>query len=152
MIKVGTCGPQAANAKLNRGARRAYQVRSAKSDVRRKFYELAAAGPAPIASEALERIAQLYRIKSEVRGRGADECRAVRQSRSRPIITDLEPWLTAKLGLISQKIKLAEAIRYASRLRASPPGAVSHHNKGATIDREMGVTVQSELTSIATKD
>ena len=28
--------------------------------VRRRFYELAAAGPAPIASEALERIAELY--------------------------------------------------------------------------------------------
>ena len=32
--------------------------------VRRTFYELAAAGPAPIASEALERIAELYAIES----------------------------------------------------------------------------------------
>jgi len=39
--------------------------------------------------------------------------RAVRQVRSRPIIDDLEPWLRAKLVLISQKTKLAEAIRYA---------------------------------------
>ena len=39
--------------------------------------------------------------------------RAVRQVRSRPIIDDLEPWLRAKLALISQKTKLAEAIRYA---------------------------------------
>jgi hypothetical protein len=30
------------------------------SHVRRRFYELAAAGPAPIATEALERIAKLY--------------------------------------------------------------------------------------------
>jgi hypothetical protein len=37
----------------------------------------------------------------------------VRQERSRPIIDDLEPWLHAKLALISQKSKLAEAIRYA---------------------------------------
>ena len=35
------------------------------------------------------------------------------RSRSRPIIDDLEPWLRAKLALISQKTKLAEAIRYA---------------------------------------
>ena len=83
------------------------------SHVRRRFYELAAAGPAPIASEALERIAQLYRIESEVRGRSADERRAIRQEKSRPVIDDLKPWLTAKLGLISQKTKLAEAIRYA---------------------------------------
>ena len=32
---------------------------------------------------------------------------------ARPIIDDLEPWLRAKLVLISQKTKLAEAIRYA---------------------------------------
>ena len=51
--------------------------------VRRRFYELAAAGPAPIASEALERIAELYRIEADIRGRSADERRAVRQERSR---------------------------------------------------------------------
>ena len=33
--------------------------------------------------------------------------------RVRPIVADLEPWLRAKLALISQKTKLAEAIRYA---------------------------------------
>ncbi len=83
------------------------------SHVRRRFYELAAAGPAPIAGEALERIAGLYAIEKDIRGRGAEERRAVRQDRSRPIIDDLEPWLRAKLALISQKTKLAEAIRYA---------------------------------------
>ena len=83
------------------------------SHVRRKLYELAAAGPAPIASEALERIAALYRVESEIRGRSAEERRAIRQEKSRPIIEAFEPWLTAKLGLISQKTKLAEAIRYA---------------------------------------
>ena len=83
------------------------------SHVRRRFYELAAAGAAPIASEALERIGSLYRIESEIRGRNADERRDARRERSRPIIEGLEPWLREKLGLISQKTKLAEAIRYA---------------------------------------
>lgn len=83
------------------------------SHVRRRFYELAAAGPAPIASEALERIAGLYVIEAQIRGRTADERRAVRQEKSRPIADELEPWLRAKLSLISQKTKLAEAIRYA---------------------------------------
>ena len=82
------------------------------SHVRRRFYELAAAGSAPIASEALENIAGLYRIEAEIRGRGADERRAIRGDKSRPIIETLEPWLREKLGLISQKTKLAEAIRY----------------------------------------
>jgi transposase len=41
------------------------------SHVRRRFYELAAAGPAPIAGEALQRIASLYEIEAEIRGRSA---------------------------------------------------------------------------------
>ena len=81
--------------------------------VRRRFFELAAAGPAPIASEALERIAKLYAVESEIRGRNADERCALRQEKSRPVIDDLESWLRTKLGLISQKTKLAETIRYA---------------------------------------
>jgi transposase len=83
------------------------------SHVRRRFYELAVAGPAPIASEALERISKLYAVESHVRGRSADERRAVRQEKSKPIVDDFESWLRAKLELISQKTKLAEAIRYA---------------------------------------
>jgi transposase len=78
--------------------------------VRRRFFELAAAGPAPIASEALGRIAG---VESDIRGRSADERQTVRQDQSRPIIDELEPWLRAKLALISQKTKLAAAIRYA---------------------------------------
>jgi transposase len=81
--------------------------------VRRRFYELAVAGAAPIASEALTRIAELYRIESEIRGMSAAQRCRVRQQKSRPILEALEPWLRAKLGLISQKSRLAEAIRYA---------------------------------------
>jgi hypothetical protein len=83
------------------------------SHVRRKFYELAQSGPAPIATEALARIAELYRVENEIRGCPAEERRAARQAKSRPVIEALEPWLRAKLALISQKSKLAEAIRYA---------------------------------------
>jgi transposase len=80
--------------------------------VRRRFYELAVGGPAPIASEALERIAALYAIEKDIRGRSAEERRAVRQDRTRPLLADLQAWLRQKLLLISQKTKLAEAIRY----------------------------------------
>ncbi len=83
------------------------------SHVRRRFYELAAAGPAPIASKALERIGALYAVEKDIRGRSPDERRDVRQEKSRPIVDTLEPWLREKLALISQKTKLAEAIRYA---------------------------------------
>jgi len=81
------------------------------SHVRRGFYELAVSGPAPIASEALERIAGLYAVEKDVRGRSPEERRAVRSLKSRPLIAALEPWLRTKLGLISQKSKLATAIR-----------------------------------------
>jgi hypothetical protein len=80
--------------------------------VRRRFVELARGGPAPIASEALERIAALYRIETEIRGRSREERRAVRQARSRPVVDALEPWLRERLALVSQKSKLADALRY----------------------------------------
>ncbi len=83
------------------------------SHVRRKFYELATPGPAPIASEALQRIAALYAIEKDIRGRSADERRTVRQKNTQPLMNAFEQWLRAKLALISQKGKLAEAIRYA---------------------------------------
>lgn len=93
-------------------ARNAVSLAFCWSHVRRRFYELAQSGPAPIATEALQRIAELYKIESELRGRPAEERRATRQERSRAIIDALEPWLRGKLALVSQKSKLAEAIRY----------------------------------------
>src|ERR1019366_3020160 len=55
------------------------------SHVRRGFYELAVSGPAPIASEALQRIAGLYAIEKDVRGRSPEERRTVRSLKSRPL-------------------------------------------------------------------
>ncbi|MET4221983.1 hypothetical protein ABIB00_007219 [Bradyrhizobium sp. LB14.3] len=81
--------------------------------MRRNFYELATAGPPPIASEALKHVAAFYAIEKEIRGRSPEERRLVRQQKSRPLADAFEAWLRAKLALISQKIKLAAAIRYA---------------------------------------
>ncbi|GEN00776.1 hypothetical protein MRA01_53150 [Methylobacterium radiotolerans] len=81
------------------------------SHVRRQFYDLAASSP--IATEALSRIAVLYRMEAEIRGRSAEERRAARQERSRPVVDALEAWLREKLGLLRRKSNLAEAIRYA---------------------------------------
>jgi len=80
------------------------------SHVRRQFYDLAAS---PIATETLSHIAVLYRIEAEIRGRSAEERRAARQERSRPVVEALEAWLREKLRLLSRKSNLAEAIRYA---------------------------------------
>jgi hypothetical protein len=83
------------------------------SHVRRRFYELAAAGAAPIASETLTRIGALYEIENQIRGRDPNQRRIARQEKSRIVVDELESWLRGKLQMISQKTKLAEAIRYA---------------------------------------
>jgi hypothetical protein len=45
--------------------------------------------------------------------KGGHESLRVRSDNSRPIFDDLQVWLRGKLNLVSQKSKLAEAIRYA---------------------------------------
>lgn len=56
------------------------------SHVRWKFYDLVQSGPAPIASEALLRIAALYRIEDDIRGVPRDDRRTARQERTRPLL------------------------------------------------------------------
>ena len=81
--------------------------------VRRRFYDIAQGGDAPIASEALARIASLYAIEAEIRGHSAEARRLARQERSRPIVAALQSWLDAQLALVSRKSTIAEAMRYA---------------------------------------
>jgi transposase len=85
--------------------------------VRRKFYELQQAHASPIATEAIERIGQLYRIESGIRGRPPDERRQVRQARARPVLESLRQWLEQDcLPKLSRKSETTAAIRYALSL------------------------------------
>ena len=81
--------------------------------VRRKFYDLKEAHKSPIATEAVERIAPLYGIEEEIRGRSPDERREVRDARSRPLLASMHEWLEASLAKLSKKSETAAAIRYA---------------------------------------
>ena len=45
--------------------------------------------PPLVASEALERIAALYAIEKEIRGRPPDERQEVRQTRAKPLLDSL---------------------------------------------------------------
>lgn len=83
--------------------------------VRRRFYDIAQGGPAPIASEALERIAALYAIEKTIRGRSANERRAVRRERSKPLVLAFKAWLEQQLARVSAGATIAEDIRYALR-------------------------------------
>ncbi len=82
--------------------------------LRRQFFDIAKGGSAPIASEALERIAALYAIEKTIRGKSADERRAVRQEKSKPLVLALKIWLEQQLARVSTKSVIAEAIRYGS--------------------------------------
>ncbi len=82
---------------------------------RRRFYEIHQATGSPLAGEALRQIGELYTIEAEIRGRPAEERRAVRQERSKPLVEALHAWLVAQLERVSGKSALAEAIRYALR-------------------------------------
>jgi hypothetical protein len=68
---------------------------------------------APIAQEALQRIAVLYAIEAEARGKPPDIRRAVRQERSRPLVEDLFAWLSAQITRLPGGSPTAQAIRYA---------------------------------------
>jgi transposase len=81
--------------------------------LRRQFFDIAKDGNAPIASEALERIAALYAVEKTIRGRSADERHAVRQERSRSLVVALREWFEHQLGRVSGKAPIADAIRYA---------------------------------------
>jgi transposase len=81
--------------------------------VRRKFYDLVVAHKSPVATEALERIAKLYAIEKEIRGRLPEERREVRNLRSRPLLDSLKQWLEETLGKLSRKSDTAVAVRYA---------------------------------------
>ncbi len=84
--------------------------------VRRKFYDLQEAHASPIAREALERIAALYAIEKEIRGRPPDERQQVRMLRSRPLLQSLRDWFEVSLTKLSRKSDTTVAIRYALEL------------------------------------
>ena len=84
--------------------------------VRRKFYDLEQAHASPLAREALERIAALYAIEDEIRGRPPEERQQVRQARARPLLQSLHDWFEVSLTKLSRKSDTTAAIRYALTL------------------------------------
>jgi len=81
--------------------------------VRRPFFELYEAHKSAVAKETLERIAALYAIEEEIRGRSAEARHEVRNARSRPLLESLKQWFEETLGKLSTKSDTTKAIRYA---------------------------------------
>ena len=85
------------------------------SHLRREFFKIAERGDAPIATEAVARIAQIYAVEKDVRGASADARRAVRQARSLPLVDALKLFLERQLTRLSSGSETAGVIRYGLR-------------------------------------
>lgn len=82
---------------------------------RRKFDELAKAGASPIATQALQRIAWLYRIEQELAAATNEERLAGRRLRSAPLWQDLHAWLRSERARVPDGGGIAAAIDYSLR-------------------------------------
>jgi transposase len=85
------------------------------SHLRREFFKVAERGDAPVATEALARIAQIYAVDKDARGANADERRAARQARSRPLVDAFKLFLEHQLTRLSGGSETAMVIRYGLR-------------------------------------
>lgn len=79
---------------------------------RRKFWDVHEATKSPLAREALNRIAALYRVEDDIRGRPPEQRLRTRTERTAPLMTALRDWLEATRSRISGRSDLAAAIRY----------------------------------------
>jgi transposase len=79
---------------------------------RRKFFDEHVRHQSPIAAEVLQRIAALYVVEKEIRGRPAEQRLRARLERTAPAMAELRAWLAATQARISGRSELAGAIRY----------------------------------------
>ncbi|MER9964945.1 IS66 family transposase, partial [Mesorhizobium sp. M0045] len=89
------------------------------SHVRRKFYELHAAGSSVIASQTVAQMAPLWAAEEAVRGQDPVLRIAARQEKSAAVVAALFALWEKELPKLSGKSKPAEAIRYALGRRAA---------------------------------
>ena len=85
------------------------------SHLRREFFKIVERGDAPIATEAVARIAQIYAVEKDVRGASAEARRAARQARSRPLVDALKTFFEHQLGRLPGGSDTAKTIRYGLR-------------------------------------
>jgi transposase len=99
---------------LYRGNRKPAPIHEAAcwSHGRRKFFDLAKTGEAPIAAEAVRRIDELFAIERAINGKVPEQRLAVRREKSAPLVTDLEIWIRQQRALLSAGNDTAKAINY----------------------------------------
>jgi len=82
---------------------------------RRKLHEIYKRDASPVAAEGLRRIAELYAIEAEIRGKCPEDRLAARKERSAPLVADFRQWLTQMRSQISVKSRLGEKLTYIHR-------------------------------------
>jgi transposase len=79
---------------------------------RRKFDELFKANASPVATQAIQRIAWLYRIEADARQLTSEQRLQMRQQRSRPLWDELHSWLQLERRRVPDGSGIARAIDY----------------------------------------
>ncbi len=85
------------------------------SHARRKYYDIHEQQhklPGTLAHQALERIAKLFAVEADIQGQAPEVRMRERQSRSRPVLDELQRWCNDTLGQIPAKSPMAGAIGY----------------------------------------
>lgn len=79
---------------------------------RRKFDELAKANASPVAMQAVQRIAGLYRIEKEAREMTAPDRLRLRQQHAQPLWNELHVWLRLERTRVADGSSIAAALDY----------------------------------------
>lgn len=79
---------------------------------RRKFFDLAELGRAPLAVEAVRRIDALFAIERDIAGLPAGERQIQRQQRAAAPLADLEAWMREARTKLSRHADVAKAMDY----------------------------------------
>jgi transposase len=79
---------------------------------RRQFNDLYQACDSPIAKQALEKIAQLYAVEKQIRGKPKEQRERIRQTQSAPLLASYHLWLKEQYASVSTKSDLGRAIAY----------------------------------------
>jgi transposase len=100
---------------------------------RRRFDELVKANASPVAAQAIQRIARIYRIESQAREMTVEERLAHRQQYSRPLWDELHAWMKQERARVPDGGGIAAALDYSLKRwvalgRFLSDGAVSVDN------------------------
>jgi transposase len=106
------------------------------SHARRKFYDIHEQQrklPGTLAHEALLRIAAIFAIEADIQGQLPEERMRQRERRTRPVLDELQRWLSATLAQVSAKSPMALAIGYTmsnwrALIRFVDDGRIEAHN------------------------